>query len=910
MNIYDLFGGKRKPALTESKIEVVHEYTNEDFNGLMMGVQENAEELHIGDPVVITGPGIEFEGTTGEIVDFGRDKRFVVVNLYNHGQHSFHSSDVSYNSFADSDEEEADAYDNDADARDWQHNEGITGAGGTDNNDSTSPIHGFGEEVLDEFAPGQGGGGNYFQALASAWYNGTFNSKSLQKGIKSQEDVERLLQRGIICPDGVKRKFGIDYNADFDGVVISSDDYYEYADHDNTDSRTGKPFGPYDYMEFSDDELDESVAEGIFGGLGGPASGPMLARGGPGYAGLSGAKKLRHDAYVELQMVDSLKHTNHNGRYDAEIKKKLRQAQEYLAKAKELEQGVAEGRVLHRDLKSWTDDAKSQGLNVIKPKNDLEWTHHATDKTGKVCGKFCTTNVPQNSRGFIHKQGVAEGSLKSQIADIDDMNSFYIIDDSGKILAGPFEGRDYAMSTFKKLLSQGADADIIQARALVMKLWNLKEQGVAEGSQPNDIAVYHHTGPDADKKSQALAKKLGSEYGHFRHDMADKYDNLHIVTQKRYFPDYAKQQGVAEAGDPNFLKFMNTSLGDRVDSPAAAQKTGNPQYDNAPVTDLDSGNVGYRAALDFCMKTLQKLTPTQKTKLATRGEDGVTEWLAKQAAKTGFLPNQFVEEDIVEVQDYLSDVFRDPAITSWALVLTDGEPLPKRPSKAPYTIQMNKGYGPGTDEHGNTHGGGYRGSDWVTVDVLDNAHEAAEMFKGLVAKNPIYYYEMIDGTGRYVASHKAVKPGLAEMDGDGAGRDGSNRKRIDSYGTRDREVRGPDVHLGPEHQVTGKQFTKTAQDLLNKTYADQTSAMAQKAIINKKTHESQDGEADYDDKYQAMVQRVGQKAREQEKHKPVDIAKLAQRLRQADAERGIKMTDEEVYESRLSAMKRAGYDIL
>ena len=76
--------------------------------------------------------------------------------------------------------------------------------------------------------------------------------------------------------------------------------------------------------------------------------------------------------------------------------------------AEDLEQGVAEGRVLHRDLKSWTDDAKSQGLNVIKPKNDLEWTHHATDKTGKVCGKFCTTNVPQNSRGFIHKQGLAE----------------------------------------------------------------------------------------------------------------------------------------------------------------------------------------------------------------------------------------------------------------------------------------------------------------------------------------------------------------------------------------------------------------------------------------------------------------------------------------------------------------------
>ena len=95
-------------------------------------------------------------------------------------------------------------------------------------------------------------------------------------------------------------------------------------------------------VKMLDMAIGSEVTEGIFGGLGGPASGPMLARGGPGYAGLSGAKKLRHDAYVELQMVDSLKHTNHNGRYDAEIKKKLLQAKEYLAKAKEIEQGLSE----------------------------------------------------------------------------------------------------------------------------------------------------------------------------------------------------------------------------------------------------------------------------------------------------------------------------------------------------------------------------------------------------------------------------------------------------------------------------------------------------------------------------------------------------------------------------------------
>ena len=64
-------------------------------------VRENAEELSVGDPVVITGQGIEFEGKTGDIDSFGEGNRFVVVNLYNHGKHSFHSSDVSYNDYAD-----------------------------------------------------------------------------------------------------------------------------------------------------------------------------------------------------------------------------------------------------------------------------------------------------------------------------------------------------------------------------------------------------------------------------------------------------------------------------------------------------------------------------------------------------------------------------------------------------------------------------------------------------------------------------------------------------------------------------------------------------------------------------------------------------------------------------------------
>jgi hypothetical protein len=80
-----------------------------------LNMRENAEELNIGDPVIISGKGIEFEGKTGDIDSFGNMKRFVVVNLYNHGRHSFHSSDVSYNDYADKEDDlDEDMYQYDA----------------------------------------------------------------------------------------------------------------------------------------------------------------------------------------------------------------------------------------------------------------------------------------------------------------------------------------------------------------------------------------------------------------------------------------------------------------------------------------------------------------------------------------------------------------------------------------------------------------------------------------------------------------------------------------------------------------------------------------------------------------------------------------------------------------------------
>jgi hypothetical protein len=65
---------------------------------------------------------------------------------------------------------------------------------------------------------------------------------------------------------------------------------------------------------------------------------------------------------------------------------------------------------------------------------------------------------------------------------------------------------------------------------------------------------------------------------------------------------------------------------------------------------------------------------------------------------------------------------------------------------------------------------------------------------------------------------KPVKEELVnEMDGDGAGRDGSNRKKISSYGNRDRDIPGPDVHHGPKSMMKSKDMSKHALGVLNKS---------------------------------------------------------------------------------------------
>ncbi len=61
--------------------------------------------FQVGDPVIITG-AVEYQGKTGDVREIGRDGAFVVVNLYNHGPYSFHTSDVEYNDYADAQDEQ------------------------------------------------------------------------------------------------------------------------------------------------------------------------------------------------------------------------------------------------------------------------------------------------------------------------------------------------------------------------------------------------------------------------------------------------------------------------------------------------------------------------------------------------------------------------------------------------------------------------------------------------------------------------------------------------------------------------------------------------------------------------------------------------------------------------------------
>ncbi|CAB4130309.1 hypothetical protein UFOVP116_374 [uncultured Caudovirales phage] len=57
-------------------------------------IMEDDQQLEVGDRVIVTGK-VQFEGCKGAIDQFGSGNAFVVVDLDDHGKHSFQTSDVS-----------------------------------------------------------------------------------------------------------------------------------------------------------------------------------------------------------------------------------------------------------------------------------------------------------------------------------------------------------------------------------------------------------------------------------------------------------------------------------------------------------------------------------------------------------------------------------------------------------------------------------------------------------------------------------------------------------------------------------------------------------------------------------------------------------------------------------------------
>jgi hypothetical protein len=134
------------------------------------------------------------------------------------------------------------------------------------------------EDSMLEFVQGGNGPGDgmdFIRALANAWFNQDLSAiadqvkqdtnpkkkNMMDRVIDAQEAVEKILGRGVHCPDGKVRKYYIDYNSEFSGVEVQSHDHYEYTDYDDAgneiDSRTGKPWSPYDLIKFDDDDLYE-----------------------------------------------------------------------------------------------------------------------------------------------------------------------------------------------------------------------------------------------------------------------------------------------------------------------------------------------------------------------------------------------------------------------------------------------------------------------------------------------------------------------------------------------------------------------------------------------------------------------------------------------------------------------------
>jgi hypothetical protein len=249
----------------------------------------------------------------------------------------------------------------------------------------------------------------------------------------------------------------------------------------------------------------------------------------------------------------------------------------------------------------------------------------------------------------VHEQGVAEGEVipfaRKQLTwqqlpkDVLKLaNDWFWADDDDSSLAAVLDPKGYGSGTRN-------DVQYIAAQ-LQQRGWTIDHD--LEDNRPGEFNL-------------KLTNKRGQS-------VLLPWDDARNFTGWAQGTNSNLHEGSEKSIDPNFVGFMNKTMADRVDKPKVDTLANAPTwYKNAPVMNFNA-MPSHKKALQFGLAALSKLDPATSQQLAIKGESAIVSYLLK-AAKQTKVRLGFVEEDLWECQDYLSDVFHDPNINSWVDVL-------------------------------------------------------------------------------------------------------------------------------------------------------------------------------------------------------------------------------------------------
>ena len=189
---------KKKQDLDLKKKELKDLELQQKHKDVEEAIPDSLEEgqLDVGDPIIVTAPN-EFDGMTGEVVEFSPSGKFVIVKLYNHDEEvPMHLSDVEFNQYADDEDNDfEDDLDEDPNQTPAQ---GEAPAGLTDPTyaESTAPVKTVNVPVED-VGIGSGGGGSILVEIHGDERNGFCikrAGKELPSRFKSLEECEIALE--------------------------------------------------------------------------------------------------------------------------------------------------------------------------------------------------------------------------------------------------------------------------------------------------------------------------------------------------------------------------------------------------------------------------------------------------------------------------------------------------------------------------------------------------------------------------------------------------------------------------------------------------------------------------------------------------------------------------------------------